>query len=68
MLGVPGTGPYSRIRTLSDAIRLNKQHLENAPLSKTKKKKLQEEIEENEAELKKVRKELRESKAKKPKE
>jgi len=63
--GIEGTGFYGRIRTLANALRADRQCLENAPLGPRQKKELQKQINSCAAELKKVRAELRASKEKK---
>lgn len=60
--GVWGTGFYGRIRTLTDSIAFDQQHLDNAPLGPIQRKRLQESINQQRAELRKVRAELREFK------
>ena len=64
MLGIQGTGLYGRIRTLADAIRLDQQYLDNAPLGPIQKKRLQRSITAMRTKLKVVRAELRASKKK----
>ncbi len=54
MLGVQGTGFYSKIRYLRASINQDKQHLTNAPLGPIQKKKLQKRIAYQREELKKV--------------
>jgi len=62
--GIYGTGFYGRIRTLVDSIGADRQYLENAPLGPRQKKRLQESIEKQKVELKKIRAELKASKLK----
>jgi len=65
MLGIPGTGFYGRIRTISNSLRADRQHLANAPLNRRQRQILQQSIKLQEEELKKIRGELKASKLKK---
>lgn len=59
-----GAGFYGRIRTLADSIKSDEQYLENASLGSIQRKQLQESINRQKAELKKVRAGLKASKTK----
>jgi len=63
--GIPGTGLYSRMRTLQDALRADRSHLKNAPLGPIQKTRLARQIAEQEEELRQVRREIRETKKEK---
>ncbi len=63
-LGIDSTGFYGRIRILVDSIRNDEEYLENGPLGPVQRKRLTESINKQKAELKKIRAELRLSKAK----
>jgi hypothetical protein len=60
--GHEGTGLYGKQRTLADALRADRNQLKNAPLSDRERKRLTKQIEVTEAELKEVRRQIREGK------
>lgn len=61
-LGVTGTGPYGEIRYLADTLKMDKEHLANAPLSAAAKRRLEQRIASFQARLKEARAALRASK------
>lgn len=61
--GIQGTGLYSQLRWRTDALRADRQHLKNAPLSDRARLRLEKSIEQTEAEVKEIRRKIREEKA-----
>lgn len=62
MLGVPGTGPYGRLRDLENEIRADRQYLAAAPLGPMQKKRLERSIAETAEKLRVLRAEIRATK------
>ncbi len=63
MLGVPGTGPYGRLRSLTDLIRTEEMGL-NQPMGPKRKKALMESIQRNKDARVELRREIAASKVK----
>ncbi len=60
--GIQSTGPYSKLRELSSRLKVQRNHLANAPLGPRQKKDIEREIEGIQKELKVLRKEIRDAK------